>query len=494
MSNMRTFINLIEGKIITEAPRSRMTPEEFIALVKKEYPDIDRLKILNRRDLYAVALKNNITLPSIFSTQKSNWANVNKPELWDLSGAGSNGNVDTSDIETDTGEEVETGPLSARDEDEKLLQKAKSFRNIASKGLITILGRSPKGKFVRMPGAEELAAQLERMLSRQLHANGDSTMEEQYEDLIEKVKLVTGQSDYVKSLLIVGAPSSGKTFSVMKTIKESGLIAGQDYVSKKGSITPPQLYRVLISQNNGICIFDDCDSVVDNDKGVNMLKGALDTDPIREVSNDTARTIDTAALPEEEIEAYTDALSNILRFVETPQDIAYIRLILGKMHLINAALKGIKKKKTDDEPEEDDLELDEPETNSEEDSAIINFAKNRLPNKIVYKGRIIFISNKTEDEWTEIGDGAIISRAFTASLNFRDDEMFQYIDKIKDKIPKPDGAPLSQEDIEQRQEVWDFVGELWTTGKLKKPVNFRLAMQAFDLRKVPSWQRILSRM
>ena len=190
MSHMRKFITLVEGNLLTEMPRlARTSPEEFIAMVKKMFPSIDKQKILSKRDLDSVASANNIPLPSIFMTQKQKWANPNKPSLWDLSGTGSSGSVDTSDIEADTGEDVETEPLTARDEDERLLQKARSFRNIASKGLITILGRSPKGKFVRMPGAEELAAQLERMLSRQLHANGDSTMEEQYEDLTDKVKL-----------------------------------------------------------------------------------------------------------------------------------------------------------------------------------------------------------------------------------------------------------------------------------------------------------------
>jgi hypothetical protein len=49
-------------------------------------------------------------------------------------------------------------------------------------------------------------------------------MEEQYNQLDKKVELVAGgKASFIKSLLITGMPSSGKTFRVMKTIKEARL-------------------------------------------------------------------------------------------------------------------------------------------------------------------------------------------------------------------------------------------------------------------------------
>jgi hypothetical protein len=56
--------------------------------------------------------------------------------------------------------------------------------------------------------------------------------------------------------------------------------------------------------------------------------------------------------------------------------------------------------------------------------------QNNLPNKIDFKGRIIFISNMREDEW----DSAILTRCFHQNMEFSDAEMLDYIETIKQHI------------------------------------------------------------
>jgi hypothetical protein len=107
---------------------------------------------------------------------------------------------------------------------------------------------------------------------------------------------------------------------------------------------------------------------------------------------------------------------------------------------------------------------------------------NHLPNKIDFKGRIIFISNMAEEDW----DTAIISRAFYMNMDFRSDEMIDYIDKIKQHIKTPS---LSEE---EKQEVMDYIRDLYVTGKLKRDVNFRLVQQAFDLRLTSNWKKMIA--
>jgi len=78
------------------------------------------------------------------------------------------------------------------------------------------------------------------------------------------------------------------------------------------------------------------------------------------------------------------------------------------------------------------------------------------------------------------------TRAFAINMNFSSGEMLDYIDKIKGHLRTPN---LSDE---QKQEVMDFLRDLYTTGKLKRQVNFRLVQQAFDLRLASNWKRLVS--
>ena len=111
---------------------------------------------------------------------------------------------------------------------------------------------------------------------------------------------------------------------------------------------------------------------------------------------------------------------------------------------------------------------------------------NHLPNKIDFKGRVIFISNMSEEEWREIGDGAILTRAFHQNMYFPDAEMLDYIDTIKQHIKAP---KLTERD---KQEVLDYVRELWLAGKITKPINFRLIQQAFDLFLMNDWRSLVA--
>jgi hypothetical protein len=95
------------------------------------------------------------------------------------------------------------------------------------------------------------------------------------------------------STVITGQGGLGKTYTVMKQLKASGL---QDYneliqrlpagsviqmskvfVTIKGYSTPKGLYRTLFENQNATIVFDDCDSILKDPIALNLLKGALDS-------------------------------------------------------------------------------------------------------------------------------------------------------------------------------------------------------------------------
>jgi hypothetical protein len=103
----------------------------------------------------------------------------------------------------------------------------------------------------------------------------------------------------IPSLIITGEGGLGKTYTVMKTLKDAGLTntrdsmqkfvdveAGEDaaefviegdYTVVKGYSTARGLYRTLFENRERIVVFDDCDKVLRDEVAVNLLKSALDS-------------------------------------------------------------------------------------------------------------------------------------------------------------------------------------------------------------------------
>ena len=104
---------------------------------------------------------------------------------------------------------------------------------------------------------------------------------EDYIDMVARRELA--------STIVTGEGGLGKTFTVMKTLKLSGLedvakmevgakyAGAKGYIVVKGYSTPKGLFRTLYENRNQIIVFDDCDSVLKDPTAVNVLKAALDS-------------------------------------------------------------------------------------------------------------------------------------------------------------------------------------------------------------------------
>jgi hypothetical protein len=100
------------------------------------------------------------------------------------------------------------------------------------------------------------------------------------------------------SAVISGSGGLGKSYSVRKALLEAGLedlsIAvaqegarinrSRSFVVVKGYSTAKGLFRTLYENNDGVVIFDDCDSVLKDPVALNLLKSALDSYDTRVIS------------------------------------------------------------------------------------------------------------------------------------------------------------------------------------------------------------------
>lgn len=119
---------------------------------------------------------------------------------------------------------------------------------------------------------------------------------QRFDFLNKTVKMVA--SGLQPSAVISGSGGLGKSHSVRKALLESGLSdfshivaeegervnRGRSFTVVKGYSTAKGLFRTLFENNDGIIVFDDCDSVLKDPVALNILKGALDSYDTRIIS------------------------------------------------------------------------------------------------------------------------------------------------------------------------------------------------------------------
>ena len=81
-----------------------------------------------------------------------------------------------------------------------------------------------------------------------------------------------------RSAVIYGPPGLGKTHTVTAALASAGKVDGTDYVIVRSHATPLQLYQILyfMRQAGKIVVLDDCDGVLTNEIGLNIVKAATD--------------------------------------------------------------------------------------------------------------------------------------------------------------------------------------------------------------------------
>ena len=81
-----------------------------------------------------------------------------------------------------------------------------------------------------------------------------------------------------RAAIIYGPPGMGKTHAIVEALKSTGLQENNDYVIARSHTTPGMLYVLLylMRKQGKFVILDDCDGIIANETGLNLLKGATD--------------------------------------------------------------------------------------------------------------------------------------------------------------------------------------------------------------------------
>lgn len=83
-----------------------------------------------------------------------------------------------------------------------------------------------------------------------------------------------------RSALIYGGAGMGKTHLVETAFKEAGMVAGEDYLLGRGTTSPVMFYAMLYEMRDTgkFVLIDDCDAILRDEDGINVLKAAMDNE------------------------------------------------------------------------------------------------------------------------------------------------------------------------------------------------------------------------
>lgn len=146
-------------------------------------------------------------------------------------------------------------------------------------------------------------------------------------DIFKSIELYTIQVARGKSnsLIISGDAGVGKTRTVKDTIESLGMRKDVHYYFATGTATTAGLYEILFKHRHKLILFDDCDAVFKEADSLNLLKGALDTYKVREISKLTkGNTFDSSDMTDSDMEAEYETTGKVPNKFEFDGQIIFI--------------------------------------------------------------------------------------------------------------------------------------------------------------------------
>lgn len=114
---------------------------------------------------------------------------------------------------------------------------------------------------------------------------------ERFSILSEMTKAV--KQGKIRAMIVSGPPGVGKSFGVEEVLNRYKLIESlggeRRYEVIKGAMSPIGLYCKLYKTRypGSVIVFDDCDSIFQDELSLNILKAALDSKPVRTINWNT---------------------------------------------------------------------------------------------------------------------------------------------------------------------------------------------------------------
>ncbi|MCF0117071.1 MAG: hypothetical protein HUJ61_03360 [Bacilli bacterium] len=240
------------------------------------------------------------------------------------------------------------------------------------------------------------------------------------------------------ALLVTGQGGVGKSYNVNRILSSYGK-KGKDYVVMKGKSSVSAMYKFLYDNYNKIVVFDDCDSVLQNEDGLNILKGVLDSSAIREVSWNTSGA----------------SICNTFG-CETHEEIE------KKLSSWSALHKG----------------------------------KEGIPNYFRFEGACIFISNLSADDLKKNAKMApLLTRCTAVDIQLTPEDVIYRMKAVLPdiKIYNSRGQDISKDEL--KQEVFEFISseEFLNDPRISgKKISFRLFNKSYMFRYagLPNWKQL----
>jgi predicted NACHT family NTPase len=122
-----------------------------------------------------------------------------------------------------------------------------------------------------------------------------SDLERRYGNVETYIKEIANGK--IHNLIVNGPPGVGKTYSVENYLNK---YAQGKYKIVKGHMAPLSLYGNLYfhREANSVLVLDDIDSVFKKIEGVNLLKAAIDTSPVRKISWESNTPLKGVGIPD----------------------------------------------------------------------------------------------------------------------------------------------------------------------------------------------------
>lgn len=144
-----------------------------------------------------------------------------------------------------------------------------------------------------------------------IRLNSGSGEEETEEQIIERIKerfeifrfAVEGvATDTIRALIVAGAAGIGKTEMVTQEFERHKRTQGLEYEVVRGNIVSSyQLYQLLYMNQNedNVLVLDDCDAILKDANGLNILKAALESGTRPRVISYKSQSVQQLGLPTE---------------------------------------------------------------------------------------------------------------------------------------------------------------------------------------------------
>lgn len=151
---------------------------------------------------------------------------------------------------------------------------------------------------------EDAIKQREKEVAMESDESIQARLRERFAILTEMTKAV--KNGDVRAMIVSGPPGVGKSFGVEAVLEKDDLfdkLGGRKpkYEIVKGAMSAIGLYSKLYeySEAKNVLVFDDCDSILQEDLSLNILKGALDSSKKRVISwNTDSRILRSEGIPD----------------------------------------------------------------------------------------------------------------------------------------------------------------------------------------------------